>query len=133
MRATRTSSEAPWLINRERLVQALQGACFGSSQNLPRLRAAIATFADESSRLGMDRDWIRRAVDSAVDSALTPPLKELRRRAFFLTVGALTDEACEALGSRSVPLAAGAKLTAQNTTFGDGTPGAGSAWSGGAR
>ena len=111
------SNTPAWLINRERLVQALQGACFGSRQNLPRLRAAIATFARESSHLGMDSEWIRRAVDSALDTALTPPLEEARRRALSLTVTSLTNEACGVLGSRSAPVTSDAKLAPQHANL----------------
>lgn len=84
---------AAWQINRERLVQALQGACFGSRQNLPRLRAAVATFVRDSSHQGMDREWILSAVHSALDSGLTPPLPESRRQAFSDMVSRLVEEA----------------------------------------
>jgi hypothetical protein len=96
------ASNGSWLTSRERLVQSLQSACFGSRQNLPRLRAAIATFVQESSHQGMGREWILRAIQSALDTGVAPPLEESRRHAFSLTVSRLAQEACKPLGSASI-------------------------------
>jgi hypothetical protein len=88
-----------WLANRERLVQALQGACFGSRQTLPPLRAALDAFVREATHQGRDREWILRAVRSAVDSGLMPSLEESRRHALSVMVSRLAEEACRPIGS----------------------------------